>query len=347
MKPDLVWFKSRNNNYDNELYDSVRGATNRIYSNTTDTQSSFANGLTSFDYNGFSIGNRTNLNGSGSTMVAWTWKAGGNKGVFNVDDVGYASAAAAGLTAGTITLVGSSVGTKQGFSIIQYQGNGTAGAQVPHGLTQTPDLTIIKAIDSVTDGSWFVGGNWAPGYGRLLLHSTAHDNGSPGNVVANDLWNNTAPTSSVVTLGGYNGVNDSGDDYIMYNWHNVPGLQKFGTYEGTGVAGNYVHLGFRPALIWIKSVDATSIQNWGIIDSTRSYANVGNHTLATNLSNPESYFGNGASVFGPNNKIDLLSDGFRLQETSGFGNTSGITFLYCAWAEAPSFNLYGGQSNAR
>ena len=98
MKPDLVWFKSRNNNYDNELYDSVRGATNRIYSNTTDAESSFANGLTSFNFNGFSIGDRTNLNGSNSTMVAWTWKAGGNKNTFNVDDVGYASAAAAGLT---------------------------------------------------------------------------------------------------------------------------------------------------------------------------------------------------------------------------------------------------------
>ena len=123
--------------------------------------------------------------------------------------------------------------------------------------------------------------------------------------------------------------------------------EKFGTYEGTGVAGNYVHLGFRPALIWIKNVDSTSINNWGIIDSTRSYANVGNHTLATNLNNSESYFGGGANVFGASNKIDLLSDGFRLQETSGFGNTSGITFLYCAWAEAPAFNLFGAQSNAR
>ena len=47
------------------------------------------------------------------------------------------------------------------------------------------------------------------------------------------------------------------------------------------------------------------------------------------------------------NKIDLLSDGFTLQETSGFGNTSGITFLYCAWAEAPSVDLYGGGANAR
>jgi hypothetical protein len=124
-------------------------------------------------------------------------------------------------------------------------------------------------------------------------------------------------------------------------------VQKFGRYEGTGVAGNYVNLGFRPALLWIKSFDTTSIQNWGIIDSTRSYANPGNHTLATNLSNAESYFGGGESVYGSSNKIDLLSDGFALRETSGFGNTSGITFIYCAWAEAPQFNLYGGQSNAR
>ena len=139
----------------------------------------------------------------------------------------------------------------------------------------------------------------------------------------------------------------SAGDTIMYLWHNVPGLQKFGTYEGSGSAGNYVHLGFRPALIWIKNVDSTAIDNWGIIDSTRSYANVGNHTLATNLSGAESAFGDGKSVFGANNKIDLLSNGFTLQETSGFGNTSGITFLYCAWAEAPTVNLYGGQSNAR
>ena len=40
------------------------------------------------------------------------------KGTFNVDDVGYASAAAAGLTGGSITPTGASVGTKQGFSII-------------------------------------------------------------------------------------------------------------------------------------------------------------------------------------------------------------------------------------
>ena len=51
------------------------------------------------------------------------WKAGGNKNTFNVDDVGYASAAAAGLDGGTITPTGASVGTKQGFSIIKIHWN--------------------------------------------------------------------------------------------------------------------------------------------------------------------------------------------------------------------------------
>ena len=53
-------------------------------------------------------------------MLPGCGRAGGNKNTFNVDDVGYASAAAAGLTAGTITPTGASVGTKQGFSIIKW-----------------------------------------------------------------------------------------------------------------------------------------------------------------------------------------------------------------------------------
>ena len=68
----------------------------------------------------------------------WAWKAGGNKNTFNVDDVGYASAAAAGLTGGSLTITGASVGTKQGFSIIQYTGNATTPETISHGLLKAP-----------------------------------------------------------------------------------------------------------------------------------------------------------------------------------------------------------------
>ena len=46
-----------------------------------------------------------------------------NKNTFNVDDIGYSSASDAGLDGGTITPSGASVGTKQGFSIIKWQGS--------------------------------------------------------------------------------------------------------------------------------------------------------------------------------------------------------------------------------
>jgi hypothetical protein len=202
---------------------------------------------------------------------------------------------------------------------------------------------LVKTLDDAYN--WFV-------YHKGTDPNSPEDyylklNTNAARIDSSNAWNDTAPTSTLFTVGTDGSVNESGDDYIAYLWQDVPGLQKFGAYEGSGVAGNYVHLGFRPALLWIKSVDSTAIDNWGIIDSTRSYANVGNHTLATNLNNQESYFGDGSSVFGSGNKIDLLSDGFRLHETSGFGNTGGITFLYCAWAEAPSIDLYGGGANAR
>ena len=69
-------------------------------------------------------------------MILWhgAGKAGGSKNTFNVDGVGYASASDSGLTAGTIPPTGASVGTKQGFSIIKYEGNGVSGATLPHGL---------------------------------------------------------------------------------------------------------------------------------------------------------------------------------------------------------------------
>ena len=69
--------------------------------------------------------------------------AGGSKNTFNVDDVGYASAAAAGLDGGTITPTGASVGTKQGFSIIEYTGSG-ANATVQVILGVLPKFGIIK-----------------------------------------------------------------------------------------------------------------------------------------------------------------------------------------------------------
>ena len=492
-KPDFVWIKARSGSsspgsQNHYLVDSVRGAngsvTKKLYSNSTGEENAGqndANNGVRFVLNGFELTSSNDGTNANNAYVAWAWKAGGSKGTFNVDDVGYANASDVNMNVGTFDNVtfdksqnwtsqvsgsqngsypfsnmfnadgeathaypangtratftpspsfsnaktvkvwyygptindntfqlngvnvgnqmiatsstktktfsvngftswswskgiggddsgmlridvdgvqlvdsgvstpsvpsvantGCSVGTKQGFSITKFTtGSGTSGgATIAHGLNSKPDMYMYKPIS--TSGEWVV--IHEANYKRFAyLNATTNFRtiGSQGGGTAAE------PTDNVLTLYDL-GVTLASKEYICYSWSNIPGLQKFGRYEGTGVAGNYVNLGFRPALLWIKSFDSTSIENWGIIDSTRSYANPGNHTLATNLTNAESYFGDGSSVYGSSNKIDLVSDGFVLRETSGFGNTSGITFIYCAWAEAPQFNLYGGQSNAR
>ena len=50
---------------------------------------------------------------------------------------------------------------------------------------------------------------------------------------------------------------------VAYLWHDVPGLQKFGSFEGTNDAMvNYVELGFRPAIMDEKNVEHSQSNNW-------------------------------------------------------------------------------------
>ena len=149
FKPDLVWLKSRGSGY-HFLHDSVRGGTKAWFTNVTDNEYDYSpSGVTSFNSDGFTVNGEYGANYNGTGYVSWCWRAGGNKNTFNIDDVGYSSAAAAGLDGGTITPTGCSVGTKQGFSIIGYTGTDNASDTFTHGLTQKPDLVIIRNRDTM------------------------------------------------------------------------------------------------------------------------------------------------------------------------------------------------------
>ena len=79
LAPDFVWYKQRNSaSYGHDLFDSVRGPNNIINSNNNFAQYTEANRLTSFNSNGFSLGNSAPTNGSGGTYVGWVWSAGAN-----------------------------------------------------------------------------------------------------------------------------------------------------------------------------------------------------------------------------------------------------------------------------
>ena len=108
----------------------------------------------SFNSNGFSLGSSSAVNNNTKTFVGWAWKAGGNKNTFNVDDVGYATFAASGTTAGTITPTGTSIGTKQGFSIIKYTGTGSVDTSLPHGLHKHQNSCWSKILIVPTTGQY-------------------------------------------------------------------------------------------------------------------------------------------------------------------------------------------------
>ena len=141
FEPDFVWQKRRDGSSNHNLYDTVRGAGKRLSSDSDGKEENQATPfLKTFEKNGFTVNNDADINGSSGTHVAWCWKAGGSKNTFNVDDVGYATTTAAGLTAGdSSSVTGCSIGTKQGFSIIKYSGS-NSGQQIPHGLGHTPFL---------------------------------------------------------------------------------------------------------------------------------------------------------------------------------------------------------------
>ena len=80
FEPGFAWIKKRTNDTKaHRLFDIVRGANNVIYSNLNNVEANPTNELTSFEANGFFLGNASAVNDSDSndSYVAWNWKGSG------------------------------------------------------------------------------------------------------------------------------------------------------------------------------------------------------------------------------------------------------------------------------
>ena len=139
------------------------------------------------------------------------------------------------------------------------------------------------------------------------------------------VWNDTAPTSTVFSVG--QGSMTNGDDSVAYCFHSVEGFSKFDYYTGNGNAnGPYIYTGFTPKLVIIQNVE-TGSSNWRFLDTEREPANVVNNGLWANLSNSE-----GTSS---TNMIDILSNGFKIRGTGNGVNANNDRIIYMTWAEFP------------
>ena len=336
FEPDAVWLKRRNYAGGNHcLFDQVRGANISQHVNSALADITRTDALDSFDSDGFSLGadTGTNVNYGAYTYVSWNWKVGGAPTVDN------SAGAGATPTAGSVKIDGSNLGsalagsiaatrlsanTTNGMSIVGYVGNATAGATIAHGLSQAPDLIAVK--DRTSAYSWKVGSSsmnptspW--NYWMQLDDSEARSDGSA------DIWNDTAPSASIFTIGDHVTINNDTDNFIAYCFHSVEGYSAVGSYVGNGDAdGVFVYTGFKPAWVMIKRYDAAG-QDWRIQNTACDPYNVMSEHLRANT--------NGAETTSGDDFGDYLSNGFKARTTSGGWNASGGDYLYIAFAETP------------
>ena len=315
FKPDLVWLKNRDEitsppdpgKDDFKLVDAVRGVTKELMCNTNDVESTDANGVTSFDADGFGLGTGADgYNVDTEKFVAWQWLAGGGAGSSN--------------EVGTINTTTTSVNTAAGISMGTYTGTGSA-ATIGHGLGAVPKFIIVKErTDDAAD--WYVyhaSMSAAPETDYLVLNETA----TP--VDDSTVWNDTAPTSTVFSIGTNDDVNGSSDTYVYYAFAEIEGFSSFGSYEGTNSTdGAFISLGFLPAWVCVHNNDLA--RNWWTVDSTRDTFNPVDEELLLDVNYGED--------IGLNDTLlDFLSTGFKMR-LAGSGNTAN-TFLYMAFAKNP------------
>jgi len=356
FEPDLVWIKARDGAYNHILFDSVRGVGKYLPSSEAFAENwagdLFPNSKPTTD--GFIVDGHLNvsINESGKKYVAWGWKAGGaptvdnSAGAGNIPTTGSVKIDGVNSTselAGTIPATRLSASTTYGFSIVSYTGTGTAGDTVGHELDSVPDVVIVKNRDDSDSWQVYHSGiaNAEEKYLRLNYLGKAED--------SNTRWNDTAPSSSVFTLGSAVDVNNLNEDYIAYCWAETAGYSKFDSFAGEGSNNTTISKriyttndgtvsgtgGFRPSMIIFKRTDIDSVNGWYMFDSTRDTDSVVGHPLF-----PDQTYTEG----GTESVIEFNDDGFTIVRAYQDYCGAGGTYVYMAFADTRDAAFWLDQS---
>ena len=325
FQPDWTWIKNRDQADGHHIYDVVRGVTKRIRSDSTAAEATTAQGLTAFGTDGFTVGTEEDVNTNGENFISWNWRAGNSAGSSNSD--------------GSITST-VSANTTAGFSIVKYTGTGS-NATIGHGLGAAPNLVIIKNYSRAGE-NWRVGSitGTVTGTGASNFGASAQLDNTGGLSAGSTMFNDTAPTSTVFSVGTAGSTNYSGDNLIAYCFAEKVGYSRFGVYTGNSDAnGPFVFTGFKPAFLMIKEYGASG-ESWIMLDTGRSASNVTDEVLFANANQQEE--ANQASK-----GIDFLSNGFKIRSTDAVLNDASSGYFYMAFAEAPLVGSNNTPATAR
>jgi len=312
FQTDLSWIKHLGTTAAHTIQDSVRGfnAANKLSSNETDEEND-SGGATWENYGHVSavssssftvsLGSNTpyQTNASSANYIAWNWKE----------------------------------SSTAGFDIVGYTGNGS-NRTISHSLSAVPNVMIVKSRSENYGWQVYHHRNTAAPETDYLEFSK--DDATADNATS---WNDTAPTSSVFSLGTTDAINKDGNTHIAYLFTEKQGFSKFGSYEtNNSTDGPFCYCGFRPAFLMVKFTSQTG--PWIIVDHKRDTFNQMDAMLRGDTNAAE------ADTSGVD--FDFLSNGFKVRGTSGWINEpAGSIICYMAFAEAPFVNSNGVPCNAR
>ena len=281
----LVWVKRRDGGDSHWLVDTARGLNKSLQSNSANAENTGTSQIVSFDSDGFTLGNSNQgQNYNGLSYVSWAWKK-----------------------------------TSKFFDVLTYTGNST-NRTIAHNLGEVPGMIIVKCVSHATS-DWLVYHRGADGsapedYGLLL-------NGSYARQDSSGYWNDTAPTSSVFSIGTNGNVNTNGNSYVAYLFAHNNETINCGTYTGNGSAtGPVVTTGFQPQ--WLMFKCTSNADDWVIVDAQRGIDPAGNDIfLKPNTSGAD---------YGFLDAISVSSTGFNVTGTDNVVNGNGRTYIYMAIA---------------
>ena len=333
FSPAIIWIKDRDNQSSNNngllghyWFDTVLGTGSPVNIDNEQSISGSLNsgedGVSSFDSDGFTVDEAEETNfaydstwsyGDPDTFeryVAWCWKL--------------------GTTASSWSGGGQDPDTEHynsdaGISVIDYTDGDSAGTSISfnHSLGTAPEFVIAMDFAMNTNGHnvWHKD---LPANQYLALHS----NGDAATDSA--MFPSGAATNTTFTIGS-NLVDGMQTHAALFR--SVEGFSKFGKYKGAGSSGVFVYTGHRPKMVWLKNIDTSG--SWMMFDAVRDTYNETVNYLQANSSTSE--------TTNSGYKIDILSNGFRINVESTAMNNSAYDYVFCSWAEQP----FAAPSNAR
>ena len=205
------------------------------------------------------------------------------------------------------------------FDVVAYSGSNSAKT-VGHNLTVTPEMMWVKSRSN--GNRWTVfHKDMGPTKRAFLDLTQAFDTGS-------GIWNNTAPTSAVFTVGTDSNTNYNGHTFIAYLFASAPGVSKVGSYNGDGTTdgSKIIDCGFTSGARFVMIKTTNTGGDWMLYDTARGIIAGNDPVLRLNTNSAEN--GNFDNLI-PN------SSGFAvIQNTDGAftTNENGHSYIFYAIA---------------